>query len=210
MHWASFIACYLENTQKICSTTTHPHLVQKVRAMDNLQDLRTLHFGLLEKYLIRRNVKLSDSLGTGVCVLSLQSCLTLCKPMDCSPPGSSVCVILQARMPEWVPMPASRGSSWPKDRIRISSLLLWQVDSLSLVPPGRPIAQGWVECCNCAQPCVIGVKCNKVNCVKANQTRVIIQCNQLSKNLLFWILVACKEKNIESRKMVLMNLFARQ
>ena len=32
----------------------------------------------------------------------LQSCLTLCDPMDCSPPGSSVLVILQARMLEWV------------------------------------------------------------------------------------------------------------
>ena len=40
-----------------------------------------------------------------------QSCLTLCDPMDCSPPGSSVHGILQARMPEWVVMPSSRGSS---------------------------------------------------------------------------------------------------
>ena len=33
---------------------------------------------------------------------SLQSCLTLCNPVDCSPSGSSVCGILQARIPEWV------------------------------------------------------------------------------------------------------------
>ena len=33
---------------------------------------------------------------------SLQSCLTLCNPMDCSPPGSSVNGILQARLLEWV------------------------------------------------------------------------------------------------------------
>ena len=50
-----------------------------------------------------------------VCVLSLQSCLTLCDPMDCSPPGSSVYGILQARILEWVPMPSSRGSSQPRD-----------------------------------------------------------------------------------------------
>ena len=40
-----------------------------------------------------------------------QSCLTLCDPMDCSPPGSSVHGILQARILEWVFIPFSRGSS---------------------------------------------------------------------------------------------------
>ena len=44
---------------------------------------------------------------------SLQSCLTLCSPMDGNPPGSSVLEILQARMLEWVAMPSSRGSSHP-------------------------------------------------------------------------------------------------
>ena len=39
------------------------------------------------------------------------SCLTLCDPMDCSLPGSSVHGILQARMLEWVAIPFSRGSS---------------------------------------------------------------------------------------------------
>ena len=38
---------------------------------------------------------------------SLQSCPTLCDPMDCSPPGSSVHGILQARILEWVAMPSS-------------------------------------------------------------------------------------------------------
>ena len=38
-------------------------------------------------------------------------CLTLCDPMDCSPPGSSVHGILQARILEWVAIPFSRGSS---------------------------------------------------------------------------------------------------
>ena len=42
---------------------------------------------------------------------SLQSCLTLCDPMDCSLPGSSVHGILQARILEWVAMPPLRGSS---------------------------------------------------------------------------------------------------
>ena len=43
-----------------------------------------------------------------VCAKSLQSCLTLSDPMDCSPPGSSVHGILQARVLEWVAMPSSR------------------------------------------------------------------------------------------------------
>ena len=40
---------------------------------------------------------------------SLQSCLTLCDPMDCSPPGSPVREIFQARMLEWVTISFPRG-----------------------------------------------------------------------------------------------------
>ena len=50
-----------------------------------------------------------------VCVLVTQWCLTLCDPMDCSPPGSSVHGILQARVLEWVAISFSRGSSRPRD-----------------------------------------------------------------------------------------------
>ena len=46
---------------------------------------------------------------------SLRSCLTLCDPMNCSPPGSSVHGILQARILEWVAMLSSRGSSWHQE-----------------------------------------------------------------------------------------------
>ena len=49
-------------------------------------------------------------------VLATQSCLTLCHPMDCNPPGSSVYGILQARMLEWVAISFSRGSSQPRDQ----------------------------------------------------------------------------------------------
>ena len=44
-------------------------------------------------------------------VLFAQSCPTLCDPMDCTPPGSSVHGILQARILEWVTIPFSRGYS---------------------------------------------------------------------------------------------------
>ena len=55
------------------------------------------------------------------CVKSLQSCPTLCDPMNCNLPGSSVHGILQARTLEWVAMP-SRGSSQPRDQTHISSV----------------------------------------------------------------------------------------
>ena len=45
-----------------------------------------------------------------------QSCPTFCDPMDCSPLGSSVYGILQARILEWVAISFSRGSSQPRDR----------------------------------------------------------------------------------------------
>ena len=44
-------------------------------------------------------------------VLVTQSCPTLCNPMDCTLPGSSVHEILQARILEWVAIPFSRGIS---------------------------------------------------------------------------------------------------
>ena len=48
------------------------------------------------------------------------SCVRLCDPMDCSPPGSSVPGIPQAGILEWVAMPSSRGSSWPRDGTLVS------------------------------------------------------------------------------------------
>ena len=55
-------------------------------------------------------------------VLVSQSCLTLCDPMDHSPPDFSVHGILQARILEWVAMSSSRGSSQPRDQTCISRI----------------------------------------------------------------------------------------
>ena len=44
-----------------------------------------------------------------------QSCPTLCDPMDCNPPGSSVHGIFQARILGWTAISSSRGSSQPRD-----------------------------------------------------------------------------------------------
>ena len=59
---------------------------------------------------------------------SLQSCLTLCNPMDCSPLGSSIQGVLQTRILEWFAMPSSRRSSWPGNWACISlHLLHWAI-----------------------------------------------------------------------------------
>ena len=63
---------------------------------------------------------------------SLQSCLTLCDPLDCSPPGSSVYGILQARLLEWVAMSSSRDLSDPEIEPESSAIPALQVDSLPL------------------------------------------------------------------------------
>ena len=64
-----------------------------------------------------------------------------CDSMDCSPPGSSVHGILQARILEWVAIPSSRGSSQPRGQTQVSAL---QVDSLVTEPPGKPRTLEWV------------------------------------------------------------------
>jgi len=76
-----------------------------------------------------------------VCAQSLQSCLPLCDPKNCAPPGPSVHGILQARILEWVAMPSSRGSSQPRDWTYITCVSCiaggffthWPTN-----PPGKP------------------------------------------------------------------------
>ena len=68
-------------------------------------------------------------------MLVAQSCPTLCDPMDCSLPGSSVRGIFQARILQWGAIPFSRGSSQPG--IKPSSLAQ-MVDSLPSEPSGKP------------------------------------------------------------------------
>ena len=72
---------------------------------------------------------ISFSCNTCCCLVS-KSCLTLCDPMDCSLRGSSVHGIFQARILEWVAMPSSRGSFWPRDWTQVSCI-------------GRPILYCW-------------------------------------------------------------------
>ena len=74
-----------------------------------------------------------------VCVQSLQSCLNLCDLVDYSLPGSSVHGVLQARTLEWVAVPASRGSSWPRDRTCILCVSCTAGGLFTTEPPGKPM-----------------------------------------------------------------------
>ena len=85
---------------------------------------------------------------------SLQSCLTLCDPMDSSPPGFSIHRILQARILQWVAYPFSRGSSGPRNWTRVScivekaiaphsSALAWKIPWVE--EPGRLQVHGIVK-----------------------------------------------------------------
>ena len=68
-------------------------------------------------------------------VLVAQSYPTLCDPMDCSLTGFSVHEILQAIILQWVAIPFSMGTSWPRDRTQASCIA---ADSLPPEPPEKP------------------------------------------------------------------------
>ena len=60
-----------------------------------------------------------------VCVVVTQSCPNLCDPMDCSPPGSSVHGICQARILKWISIPFAKESSQRRDWSRVSCIAGW-------------------------------------------------------------------------------------
>ena len=71
-----------------------------------------------------------------------KSCPTLCDPMDCSPPASSVHEIL--RQEYWSGLPCPPPEALPNTGIKLASLmfLYWQVSFLPLAPPGKPHPPG--------------------------------------------------------------------
>ena len=73
-------------------------------------------------YLVILQSARSEKVCVWMCVLVTQSYPTLCDPTDCSPQGSSVRGILQARILEWVAIPFSRGSPDPGMEPRSSAL----------------------------------------------------------------------------------------
>jgi len=77
------------------------------------------HIFIIDSILCFKNLRTSKG-RHAVRAKLLQLCSTLRDPMDCSPPASFVLEILQVRTLEWVAMPSSWGSSWPRDRIQVS------------------------------------------------------------------------------------------
>ena len=90
---------------------------------------------------------------------SIQSCLTLCDPMDCSPPGSFVHGSLQARIPEWVAMSSSRGSSRPRDQTCTSRFSCIAGRFVTTEPAGTLLFLDWGHFWGAFLP----VACNSAN-----------------------------------------------
>ena len=101
-----------------------------------------------------------------MCAQSLQSCLILCNPMDCSPPGSSVHGILQAGILEWVAVPYSRGSSRLRDRNHVSCFAGKFFTAELLGSSFYIYVPGGVNVCLCMWVClcVLSCKCGVHTC----------------------------------------------
>ena len=125
-----------------------------------------------------------------------QSCPTLCDPMDCSLPGSSIRGILQARILEWVAISFSRGSSQPRDwtqvsRIRGRCFNLWATRKaqiypypypysylylypyLSILPGSKINHKYYISCCN--SHCIWSVYLPRIHCFEVS----ISPCNKV-------------------------------
>ena len=118
---------------QLLSTPTHSRQKPNPQATTHLPSLyRLAYFGHFIKMLswnlwpfmagFFHLAQCFQSFSTLSSLLGAKSCPTLCNPMDGSSPGSSVPGILQVRILEWVAIPYSRGSSWPRDKIWVSCI----------------------------------------------------------------------------------------
>ena len=90
--------------------------------MNHMHTRNWLNLKFWHSEIITKQSETAPFLWVFLCVLVSQSCPTLCNPIDCSPPGSSVHGIFQARVLEWAAIPFSRGSSLPRDQTRVSRI----------------------------------------------------------------------------------------
>ena len=93
----------------------------------------------------RKWVLQSQSLSFVLHAKSLQACLALCDPVDCSLPGFSVHGILQARILEWVAMPSLQGDLPHSGQTWVFRLPHWQAGSFPLAPPGKRLPSGRIN-----------------------------------------------------------------
>ena len=123
------VTCFLHNlisyTTSCSQTTVVPWMILKInhlsQALMCIWPCISVEY-LMWKWSVLRIMWIVFTYLACMHAKSLPLCLTLCNPMDFTPPGSSVHGILQARILEWVAMPFSRGSSWPRDRTQVSRL----------------------------------------------------------------------------------------
>ena len=88
-----------------------------------------------------------------------QPCPTLCGPVACSQPGSSVYGILQARILEWVAIPFSKGSSSLRDQIQVSCIAGRSLPSEPLRKPIYVCIYTHICVCICLFVCSIAQSC---------------------------------------------------
>ena len=100
-----FLGRYVKLTEKVCNVCFH----FDISTLDQRWPLYNEHHS-----------KKRGLFVFSVCAKSLQLYPTLCNPVGCSPPGSSVCGISQERILEWVAISFSRRSSPPRDRTHVS------------------------------------------------------------------------------------------
>ena len=111
-----------------CSEYLHPESFSLLVFLLYLQH-SPFYFFLLDSKCAKASLASSQP-AVLCCPKSLQSCPTLCDPMDCSPPASSAHGILQETILECVAMPFCRGSSSPRDPTGVSYIsCYWQAYS---------------------------------------------------------------------------------
>ena len=111
----TFSSVQFSSVAQSCLTLCDPmnHSTPGLPVHHQLLTLGLLKYPTLNRICVLQNFQL-------YCAKSLQSRLTLCDPMDCSPPGSCAHGTFQARILEWVDMLSSRGASQPRDQTQAS------------------------------------------------------------------------------------------
>ena len=99
-----------------------------------------------------------------------KSCPTLCDPMDCSPPGSSVHGIYQARILEWVAISSPKGSPQPRDWTSPMAPAL-AGRFFTIEPPGKPLFSTDTRCL-CLGP-------------RVSQTKIFMLLRLMCRNVLW-------------------------
>ena len=121
---------YLSTKKPPSNQPTNQLVNQLIRCFPNVILLYSSCSNLLElDSSVKLMVYLCLILNNNICealwdfeVIAAQLYLTLCDPMDCRLPDTSVHGISQARILEWVAIPFCRGSSWPRDRTWVSCI----------------------------------------------------------------------------------------